>query len=119
MGDAYDDAEDAHWASGDWLPEEARGLFKVIMDHNAREAEWNRERLEEMNEAARLQAIENRGRVVKQRFNDLFYVLFREELLMEYSEEETPYGTRKVLNIIWMEGDLDGIIYPENVNYRA
>lgn len=91
---------------------EARELLELIFEHNAKEAEWASKSLEEMAENDRLRAIEQRGADVRLRFNELFFALFRTKLLMNYDEEELSYGTRKVLEIVWLDDQLDDIIYP-------
>jgi hypothetical protein len=119
MGDAYDDAEDEYWASGTYAQDvdhkaaleaaspEARGLLELIFDHNAKEAEWSRERLKEMDEVERLRAIKMRGNRIIARMGDILALLYDVHPPMEYKEEKMPYGIEKTLTLTWVDDYLE------------
>lgn len=100
---------DDHEAALEAASPEARGLLELIFEHNAKEAEWSRERLKEMDEAERLRAIKMRGDRIIARMSDILALLYDVHPVMEYREEEIPegLGVEKILTMRWLNNYLE------------
>lgn len=86
---------------------EARELLEAIFAHNERDAKWSENRLAEMDEWERERAIKARGQRIMNRLSEILGFLYDVHPPMDYSEEETPYGTEKSLTLRWLNDYLE------------
>lgn len=88
----------------------ARDLVYAIMEQSAKDIAWTEQRIAEIDEAQRLQAIVDRGDRIKSRLNEIFRTLYGEALGLRYEEREVDGMTLKRLTICWWDDEFEDLI---------